>query len=159
MRENLSKTFFRGSLHFCFSRLKSHNSKGLTHQQSLIWVGVGCIFATAAILSGFLLDVWPFLHEGGKKPFALKGTTMKNHLEQMWLKLRLMTIYHQTWYIATILGRDFFSSFRRAKRAILFHYLPNYPARLHVFFTTEGDNWRVSKTKASVAVLSKARCC
>ena len=22
----------------------------------------------------------------------------------------------------------------------LFHYLPNYPARLHDFFTTEGDN-------------------
>ena len=28
-----------------------------------------------------------------------------------------------------------------------------------IFFTTEGDNWRVSKTKASVAVLSEARCC
>ena len=41
----------------------------------------------------------------------------------------------------------------------MFHYLPNYPARLDNFFTTEGDNWRVSKTKASVAVLSEARCC
>ena len=27
------------------------------------------------------------------------------------------------------------------------------------FFTTEGDKWRVSKMKASLAVLSKARCC
>ena len=46
---------------------------------------------------------------GGKKPFALKGTTMKNHLEQMWLKLRLMTIYHQTQerYIASIWGPSF----------------------------------------------------
>ena len=41
----------------------------------------------------------------------------------------------------------------------MFHYLPNYPARLHDFFTTEGDNWRGSKTKASVAVLSEARFC
>ena len=42
---------------------------------------------------------------------------------------------------------------------LLFHYLPNYPARLHDFFTTEGDNWRVSKTKAFGAGLSEATCC
>ena len=41
----------------------------------------------------------------------------------------------------------------------MFHYLLNYLARLHDFFTTEGGNWRVSKTKASMAVLSEARCC
>ena len=40
----------------------------------------------------------------------------------------------------------------------LFHYLPNYPARLNNFFTTEGDNFRVSKTKASVAVLNNSGC-
>ena len=36
----------------------------------------------------------------------------------------------------------------------LFHYLPNYPTRLTIFFTTEGDNWRDSKMKASLVVLS-----
>ena len=35
--------------------------------------------------------------------------------------------------------------------------LPTTAARF--FFTTEGDKWRVSKTKAAVAVLSEARCC
>ena len=49
--------------------------------------------------------------------------------------------------------------FQKSLNKILFHYLPNYLARLHDFFTTEGDNWRVSKMKASVAVLSEARCC
>ena len=37
----------------------------------------------------------------------------------------------------------------------MFHYLPIYPAWLHDFFTTEGDNCRVTKMKA---VLNKSGC-
>ena len=63
---------------------------------------------------------------------------------------------------STFLGVTFQTlrkSNQRAEGQKVFHYLPNYLAWLHDFFTTEGNNWRVSKTKAFMAVLSEARCC